>query len=623
MDFKPVRRVSQEDLGKKPLTTPMPVFSPTRRVTAAEFRKIPEEPGRAPVKNIFTEHPHLASNVGGAIGGISGLLTGSPAVSVLSAAGGGALGEKLYQDYLERKAPEYLANEPGKEILKAGLIQGGLEAVGGAAAGGLKMIAAPVAKGAQIRRIQEPLIREADTALKRTTMDLPQNKILGIEGGYGLTPEQLTESHVIDVLSNISEGSFLGGQAWKIRRTGQALGYKKMWDDFAKQMWSHRGGRATSEEVAQIFSNVRQFEIDAWKAANNRLYKSIDALNPMGPVVDIKPIKKFVAEHIEAHRAGGLSKLRAFQKRLSDLPDTLTFGEAKNLRTDIGDLKTSSEFQKDPSHGAFAKLYKDAADAMSKAGEKLSTDPTAGDAYKMYLEAVNHYKYGRERFFNDGIQQLVKVIEKNPSKVAEAAFQPNNPRNARRVMEMIGGNESLKNDLRAAWLESVMRQGGEELIGGKTLAYLQKMGQETLDEFLPKELQRKIRVIATTGKVLSEKAGVGGGMLIQLTQGAAIVSAAASPSSLKKPNVGKAVFTVLGGPYIISKLMLHPQYSKWFIDGLRTPVGTKEAALLAVRLHRAVDKIREEDKKKKAPKVEEAFRGAVKASLYGWNPPAN
>lgn len=469
-------------------------------------------------------------------------------------------------------------------------ISAGAGAVGEGIGAGIIKAAAPFAK--QII----PEIKEGMKAFSK------------YKGGR-LTPAQATETRVLDILENISEGSlFGGGRITRFKQTQeQAL------EKWAEDIVTEIGTRASPEEVGILVQSAISKKRDAFNAAAKGLYSKVDnlakdeiisttslkstarrmldkmimtsketvtkevpskILTAAGkPVMktEIEIIKKQIAPTMRSRTA--VKILRDFSK----LPDEIPFNFAQTLRSDLLEVsRQGTDLLPGKIIGVAKNLSKELNRSIDDAGRGLN--PEALEAFK---NANRFWASGKNTFNNKMIKAL---SNKNPDIIVKTILRPGRVSDIKRVRSIV--DKETWQELQRHFVKDIFENATDIdgiILGKNILGSLKRYTQPTLNEILPSQQIKDIRTFATIAKHMQIKQGEGmGRMLVQLTQGGAAV-ALFTGSGFKKE-----VAAILLGPLMLGRAFTSPTIGKWLTTGLKLKAGTKQAITLGTRIMTAL-----------------------------------
>uniref|UniRef100_A0A6M3IKM9 Uncharacterized protein n=1 Tax=viral metagenome TaxID=1070528 RepID=A0A6M3IKM9_9ZZZZ len=519
----------------------------------------------APKTDIRREAIKTAGGVAGGIAGTSGGPLGTIAGATMGAMGAEALYQVGQHAFGEPGAPK-TSEEAAKKMAAAGAWEGIPEAVGfGLGKLGTKILA-PFAKN---------LLPEAAEITNKL-----KNKIKPV-----FLPSEATESRTLDVLQNISEGSIFGGG--KISEFN--LKRESVMEDWADDIIKLFGEKTNPDEMGEMFVQLTEKNNKVFKAAANTLYNNVEELAG-DATVKTGTLKKF-AESIQetTGRLAGIESTNAgddLVQAVIDLPDEVTFAEAKELRSRL--LSRINEFnvlnKKAPAIGK-AKTFIKQIDSEIEKG-------LGPEALKAWREANGFYKDGQELFNNVMIRRLLKHAEDTgmgPELIGKHIFKPGGITTIRKIKDTMSSEQWKK--MQSFYVQDLFKKSldGEGIISGKKLLNNMfykptGMGEQTLKEIFNPTQLKEIKLFGTALDIAQKKQGEGlGKMWIQLSQGTAIAGIGAGVAFDQDIITGSSA-VILFGPIVLSKMMLNPMAVKWLTKGIKTPVRSPEVLGILSRL---------------------------------------
>lgn len=507
---------------------------------------------------------------GGAVLGAPAGPVGAPVGAGLGFAAGKNLRESM-GEALGVEQPkgfmEQIAELPG-EIATGATYEAGGQVLGTGIAKGVEKLFKPAQKSVM------PEILEAERELQRVT-------------GTGFSPAQKTESRIIDTLEEVAEKSLTGSGRFYKFRLGQQKAFNQYVDDVVNSI--NKGGlkNLTPEESGILLKNTIEGGTTAFDKTAQALYKNVDDIMQTA-TVNIASVKNTAGDFIEQLNKGVVpaGKFETVLKNILSKSDAVSFETAQMMRSDL--LKVTrqiTELIPARAEGMAKQLAKNVDQAME--GSANSLGKTALAAWR---NANKFYKTGKERFNNKFIKSLMGQLEKNPEVVIDKVFQNARPGQIRQIKSFV--NDETWQTLKSGYLEKLITTSSsvDGAVVGKTfLGKIRKAGDPALKEaFTPQELGR-IKMIGKIGNAMQKQIGGSGGMLIQLTQGSAILGG--TTSLLLGEPLGAAVAApVIIGPNMLARIMIHPKWSHWFAQGLRTPANTAQAVSLTAKLTAVLNK---------------------------------
>lgn len=527
----------------------------------------PTELSALPEEVVPTEIPRIPGElVGGITGGfVGGAATGGNPLGMIIGAGiGGGLGEAAEQTINQLLSGEALTLEDSaKRVVKSMGTQAGGEAVGVGAAASLGKALAPAAK-----RVL-PETQEAAEMFAR-------------EAGGKFTAAQMSEIRGIDLIENIAEASLFGGgriTRFKETQLGKAQGLlENILEEFGAKATPEQTGdlilRAIREETSLSPRTGRLVlgeESTIFGDVSSALFSKVDEAIGAEPSVSTEAIKKSI-QSSEDFMTGGAgkqvieSRVRSFMNGLRKLPDTVSFQGLQKQRALIGEFLATKDLSKTSRRG-LSQIIESINNEM-----KLAAERAGPDIFGQYQKANRFHAAGSKRFRNKIIQRLLK---KNPEDIANRLFQRGDVTDIRMVRKIVGQKDwgKVQGQFFRQMVERSLDNGVPN--GQRILNNMERMTEPTLKEIFPFELDKaKLKKFRTAANIIktseSRQAEGTGRMLIQLTQGGALVNVVAGSR-------GKgASMLVLFGPPGLARLMTSDLGIKWLGMGFRPAGGMKE-----------------------------------------------
>ena len=559
--------------------------------------------------------PRMFGAMGGAAAGSPLGPLGSLGGAMLGAAGGEGWRQAAKGIFGAPDAPKD-SNQAMDAMGKAVIQEGITEAVGGLG-------------GSAAKRILAPFANAVTPAAK---------KVMNSFGGrIKLTPAEATDktigARILDFAENVGERSIIGGgYISKFRGERDAI-----FDQIADEMIDKYGGRQTAESAGDAFLDIVSRKKGALKAQAHALYKHLDEvtkpeikqvpvteevatsiLQPNGTPatqtvtkmvetevggakISTKLLKQFAKPRLKDIKAtagiGGTSTGDALIKDIMGLPDTITFTQAKELRTRLN--ASIDEFtvanKKAPAIGTTKKLA-----GLVNTEIRNGLKAFDQEALKEW-DAINQfYRTNKKEFDNRLIRKMVKKADPElggqPEKFAQALFGRNNIGMIKTVKQAV--DEPTWEKIKSYYIQDLIQKSRKPktdiLSGEKLNKLLTAAGDDTLSTIFRPEQLKNIKKFAEALKITqAQQGGSTGKVWIELTQ-------AGAPFTLLSGNPGAQAFgmTVLFAPPALARIMLNPKVSKYMTEGIvQLPKKSHLAGSFSLRLARDVEKMEQENKK--------------------------
>jgi len=421
---------------------------------------------------------------------------------------------------------------------------------------------------------------------------LPAKKAAGkwfAKYGGKLSPGQMTETRILDFLENVAESSIFGG--------GRVKAFKETQDtitsNIAKDMVERFGNGATPEQAGTLVQKLINNKSIVFKRAGNALYKNVDAAT-RGQMINVVPLKKEAVKQLKklvtTVKVGSKkvelmpslknpTTIRILQD-LAKLPDEVSFAPLNRWRGNLMEIGFApNDLIPGQAAGLAKHLSKNIDDIFKKAEGGLS-----GDGLATLKLANAFWKKGKTKFNSKFIKGLAN---KDPGHITTTIFKPRADAAIKKVKGIVDPDTWKK--LRGTYtskllFEDSIKSGTDTISGTKLGNALRKLTKPTLNTIYTKAEQQELRHLATVLKAIQNKPpGVGGGMLVQLSQAGAVMELGGFVGLSSTPFT-KASAAILMGPASLSQLFTRDIGIKWLTKGLVTKTHTKEGIKLASRL---------------------------------------
>lgn len=423
------------------------------------------------------------------------------------------------------------------------------------------------------------------------------SEFLKQRGGV-LLPGLASESRLVDIMQNVAESSLFGGG--RIAQTRQEATdiFRESMNKFVDGL----SGSATREEVGLVVTDAVENGLQAFKQVSSKSFQQVDNLLENRAAVNMAPIKELATEII------GLTGLRRanlqavqLAKDVLEKGDVVTFAEAQAIRSDLLAIIRGAP-QGIPGRGQAVTAAKRMAPMVDDAMEAAAKDIDP-QALVVWRAANRFWKKGAEDFNS----KLVKgMLNKDPELVVDFFAKPGRVtsiKRVRRILEQPTGKGAIDKTawpmVQANFVEGLIKKSTNvdgDLIGKTFLRNIRKFKDtESLRELFPNKFTRdKMQFLAvglamSQGKATSEGAGR---VAIQLMQPGAAMQVAGAI-------VGVGGFTATGtaivvAPPVLSQIMSSRVGSKWLLEGIKAPPGSKEYFTAVTKLAAEVTRMQGE-----------------------------
>ena len=540
----------------------------------------------------------VGSLAGGALGGVAGGMVGGPAGAIIGGVGGAVLGEVGQQEYEKATGSEAAPKNIGEQI-------------GGAAREGLFSLAGEGAGRVLVPTVQKLLRPFADRVTPDAKEAITYLKGKGVV--QPLLPKEATESHALDFLGNLAEGSIFGGGIIKDYKVNRDRILGKIADDLVDQF----GQRTSKEDLGHLFEATVTGNLKTALAPSKVLYNNVsEATKPQMKVVfdphtnsmkevpqlpvsfSLKSAKEAVRSQSELAKAlRGIEGEAAgdnLAKEIESLPDNVSYEEIKSLRSRLIAKADQMKIERRgaPAIGLTRRVIQQLHEEMDT---KLKDwDP---NVHSMWIEA-NAITAGSNKEFNSRLMRslLRKGMEEygaNPEYIADAVLKPGASTRVRLVRKAVG--EDVWQRFQSVAAEDIFKRAempGGQISGEKLQQVLtgrSGYGMAKLKEVFSPEQIDGFQRFANAMKVVQDRTSdASGKMLIQMTQGGAVLNLAANMTGLADTGLEATSGAILLGPAMLAKAMTNPKAVDWLIKGWQLPSGSTEAGVVGGHLLQAL-----------------------------------
>ena len=469
--------------------------------------------------------------------------TGAVAGRALAAGGGAGAGSLASEAFDPTTHPWLTAGKAGAAAL-------GGQAVGEMGGAVAKKVLAPM------RGKEEPGAIAAQSLLRSK--------------GASLTPGQYTKSQVLDVVENVGEAGFLSRRLPAFRERSQQVAVDIL-EDFKAQFGAGFG----REDAGVMVQNAVKTTADEWRKKGHLLYDKIDDLTKARPVpVDLQSIKKRTFQ-LAGQRALKDPTATALIRQIMNLPDTVSFGFAQRLRTDL--LRAGSPdsaILKGQIEGMADVLAKGVDMAMEQAARQLNPD-----ALKAWRAAGAFWKGTTSRpgvvLFDDPV--IKQVMKAHPDAVLASLLKKDRATRIRYAKAVLPAD--VMDEIRRSFLEQAYEKAstGGTLSGTALTREIQGFGEVTKELFgvthegSLKTMARTLELTQSRGATQNWTLAVRSGQM-----GAAMLAVTGQ--------VGGKGATIIMAPPVAAFFATNPATLRWLTKGFSTPAGTPEALGIMTRV---------------------------------------
>ena len=390
-------------------------------------------------------------------------------------------------------------------------------------------------------------------------------------------------------------------------------------DNLADDILNAVGRNADPDDIGNLFLNIVDDNLKLNRVAANNMYNTVeDLLTPVSRRIFPKdilgtplegiglaqlkteriiraPIKinrlKIFARKIErvSSQAPDISAEAMgddIVKEILDMPDTVDFAVAKDLKTRL--MKKIDFFDATDKKAPARGIAKKGISMLDDAIEYQLKNNHPG-AYNMWREANKIWESTGEQFNNRFIRKMIRMTDPDlggdPEVLVQNIFKSGRVGRIDRVKNALDirtsqEGKALWNKMRS-WVihDSFKRATNKdgELIGSaleETLFGRTGLGDKVLNRTFSPDEMANIKEFSNALKMIQERTKEGTGKIfIQLSQAGAIMGIATG-------RMRKAAITILGGPYIFSRIFTNPAMGRRLIEGLK--LGNNPKAFISV-----------------------------------------
>lgn len=410
-----------------------------------------------------------------------------------------------------------------------------------------------------------------------------------------LTPGQISESNVLDIMENATRSSLIGRRHMVLNDISSKKAMQNMTDDFVSKF----GTRASPEEVGHLFLDTLQNNDKAYFAAARELYRKVDDLT-QAPVVSVgvseigvpeivptQSLKDF-AKGVVKRRGQGLKSINSptggeIINDVLQLPDRISFAEAQFIRSQL--IKASApitESNREVVKGISKELSKLLDNSMEQAAKDLS--PEAVEAWRA---ANAFWKQGKATYRKAIIQSMMKK-EDTAEKVVDMIFKPGASSTIKAAKSVV--DEATWSKMQRAYLTSIIKNASVdgELKASHITAQLHKMGEPALREIFSGGKTsglKAIRDLDEVAKLMQDKpTKLSGGLLIQFIQAGAMIQLGEAALLGFSTSVSPLSAGVLVAPPLFARMLTNPITARWLVNGMKLSPGSEEMYRAAGRI---------------------------------------
>jgi len=569
----------------------------------------PQQESGGFVDNLIKELPQAVGGIGGGIlGAAKGARFGPVGVIVGGAAGAGLLGgtgkgfQQVYQ---------YFTGDPNTPKTSKEAAVGIAKAAGEEAAWDLGGNLALKSLGKLFHLVRPKAVDD----ISRLSMKLE-------EKGGQFTASQRTDSWIVHQLDSLTRGSLTGSGDMKKADVRNANALKLIESELSTKVAKNATQHLSDTEVGNLFLNTLAGGKDAHKVVVGEMYSGLDDLVPT-TVTQRQVAEEVPTGGINPATGGNLMEEIKWQgvdpdsKQLIEQTfkqdETLSFGNAQALRSNLLDAQRTLEkvTGKTKASGKLNIAVNELTKAMDMAALQQSPE-TLAKYKKIKKLARDGFEVFNEKFISD----LITANKTNPERIGEYIFRTGNVEEimkAKRAVRLSAkytgqSSDAVWNQMQKGYLDTLLRRSsttsnlsasattesvvgeGLDVSGSKLIKeFTDPKKARTLEAVFGKKTRDEILDFALTAERVQRRPEGGLGMLIQLTQGSAILAVAGGAFD---PSVAG---TTLITPLVLAKMMTSKGGAKMLATALKTPEGSKAASLIGIKLAKLVADATKED----------------------------
>ena len=390
-------------------------------------------------------------------------------------------------------------------------------------------------------------------------------------------------------LDGLSRGSITAKGIFKNFDQMNEQALKRMSDNLIEEISETATRNLSDHQIGRIFVE----SIDTGRAAHSMAsgvnYSAVDNLSKQfGVTVDTGRFKSVAAnwktKFSKIANIGSSEIADAELDKALRIGKEIGFEDAHFMRSAL--LSKQRQLELAGETGVSKKVIGDLIDVTNKMMDEAGTNTGIQEAYK---KASKFHKFGASSF-NDRF--LVKLLQKSPERIGETIFKSGN------VDQIIKARQSLMKaslvskdvNFNKTWTEiqegymsgllsgPLVDDAGTP-VGSRILKMFEdKKKLRTMKQALSQGQLKSLNDFAKTAKAVQDRPEAGLGMVMQLTQGGAIVGVASGIAP------GASAIPVFIGPPVVAKLLTNPDKASALIKAISTPVTSSESTTIISKL---------------------------------------
>lgn len=456
--------------------------------------------------------------------------------------------------------------------------------------------------------ISQVVMKGMQALTTRGYKNIPENYKLKLAGkfreyGGNFTLAEATDSWLAKQADAISRGSLTASGTFKARDLLNESAYKSMTDDLPNLVADRAKAGLSSDDIGNMFINTIRSGKAAHSAIGGELYRAVDSIAAnKGAVVNLAPIKRYIEEKMTKEAAIGNMGLTAEEKDIMNiipnLSDTQSFAVMHDLRSRIlsvqRDLVNTDKARAKQFLGVVS-------DLLTNSMDKAATE-SGGELATAYAKASRFWRKGKETFNNRFIANLLKDTTAAED-IGKKIFKMEGTSNIYKAKKAVKtaavldkgiDGQKVWHSMQTGFIEDLLTKNmsADGIVNSKNILKLfeRKRSQETLKASFTKEQRDAIYDFAQIGNVLQSRPDTGLKMIMQLSQGGAVIRL------LTAGKVAAAeASTLFLGPKVIAKAMTNPRLTRFMSRMLTTKVDTTAGKQLVTKIPQEFYKLIEED----------------------------
>jgi len=413
------------------------------------------------------------------------------------------------------------------------------------------------------------------------------------EAQKGLTVGVKADSRLLDIVENVGENAIIGSGSIVKRKAGLRLVANTSVDDFVDEYAKN----LEKNDFGNMFFTAISDSEELFKKSATQFYKGVDDLlakttTPSGqslkvmPVVPTDNVKRVAAEQLKRY---GLedTTLNNTVRQINAKPVALTFQEADDLRGALLSRRRQLLASQDTKVAGSIDQIRKALD------DTLASDLPVPEIVKLAQKRANEFYAGGKKTFNDAVIKKVLKSENIDDVFQTIVRTGDKPTTIERTFATLEnmatqvGPEGIpllttpqvqliKNSIKGQFLKNLADFSkrpdpvhGDFYSANAVNSFLNKFKLSKSKIFTPDELKKlediKNQLSFAQGK-LNQEGRLPGGIFIQLKQAGALTSiggfATLGYGGYEAAGIPGTAVAILGGPYVLNKLLLNPKISE-------------------------------------------------------------